>query len=117
MVLQQILLTREMVLLSASPALAVLSGMRHTIVAADHGQEALLILESQHFDVILSAFYKPVWTTTFQSRCSERHCGRRSTESSTSSLYRRQIVHHANPHRCLWTGAPRLANSKETALS
>ncbi len=41
-------------------ALALLSGAGHTIVVANHGQEALTILESQKFDVILMDVQMPV---------------------------------------------------------
>jgi signal transduction histidine kinase/DNA-binding response OmpR family regulator len=41
-------------------ALAVLSGSGHTTVVANHGQEALSILESQKFDVILMDVQMPV---------------------------------------------------------
>jgi two-component system, sensor histidine kinase and response regulator len=41
-------------------ALALLSGAGHTIVVANHGQEALTILETQKFDVILMDVQMPV---------------------------------------------------------
>ena len=53
------ILLAEDSLVNQKVALAVLSGMGHTTVVANHGKEALSILESQTFDVILMDVQMP----------------------------------------------------------